>query len=492
MNNTKLSISTNTTNKVSISNFTNDQLKAYNELMKFIDSPFDNKDYKRALVGAAGTGKTFLVRALLSNSTLSYSLIGLSAPTHKACRVLGESIHISGIKVNTIQSDLGLRLNFDIDKFDPNNPPFDPKGKIKIGNYKLYIVDEASMINSRLCIFLEKTCVSNKCKIIFIGDDSQLAPVGEKYSSAFRNIKSYSLKQIVRQGEDNPVSYLLDLLRYDINHKTYKFLNYIQRFKEQFNADYTKGYQVCDANTFNQTVYNNFNDEELTRNVDYAKVISYTNLNVSSWNKFIRNSIIADSDKSILTKNDLIISYVTIVNEFNDCVIKNSEEYIINDIQNFTDSRYDKNGLKGFLVKFQAIHGGDITTPLFIIDHTDSYTVQKYVQINNSMIEAAKTARANIRNEKWKSYFAFKEYCLLMVNILSPDGKIITSRSLDYGFALTSHKSQGSTFDTALVDVNDIVFDKYGQPYTDAEEVNRRLYVACSRCKNKLYLKFGR
>ena len=492
MNNTKLSISASATNKVSTSNFTNDQLKAYDELMKFIDSPFDSKDYKRALIGAAGTGKTFLVRALLLNSTLSYSLIGLSAPTHKACRVLGESIHISGIKVNTIQSDLGLRLNFDIDKFDPNNPPFDPKGKIKIGNYKLYIVDEASMINSRLCIFLEKTCVSNKCKIIFIGDDSQLAPVGEKYSSAFRNIKSYSLKQIVRQGEDNPVSYLLDLLRYDINHKTYKFLNYIQRFKEQFNADYTKGYQVCDANTFNQTVYNNFNDEELTRNVDYAKVISYTNLNVSSWNKFIRNSIIADSDKSILTKNDLIISYVTIVNEFNDCVIKNSEEYIINDIQNFTDSRYDKNGLKGFLVKFQAIHGGDITTPLFVIDHTDSYTVQRYVQINNSMIEAAKTARANIRNEKWKSYFAFKEYCLLMVNILSPDGKIITSRSLDYGFALTSHKSQGSTFDTALVDVNDIVFDKYGQPYADAEEVNRRLYVACSRCKNKLYLKYGK
>lgn len=492
MNNTKLSISTSATNKVNTSNFTNDQLKAYNELMKFIDSPFDSKDYKRALIGAAGTGKTFLVRALLSNSTLSYSLIGLSAPTHKACRVLGESIHISGIKVNTIQSDLGLRLNFDIDKFDPNNPPFDPKGKIKIGNYKLYIIDEASMINSRLCIFLEKTCVSNKCKIIFIGDDSQLAPVGEKYSSAFRNIKSYSLKQIVRQGEDNPVSYLLELLRYDINHKTYKFLNYIQRFKEQFNADYTKGYQVCDANTFNQTVYNNFNDEELTRNIDYAKVISYTNLNVSSWNKFIRNSIIADSDKSILTKNDLIISYVTIVNEFNDCVIKNSEEYIINDIQNFTDSIYDKNGLKGFLVKFQAIHGGDITTPLFVIDHTDSYTIQRYVQINNSMIEAAKTARANIRNEKWKSYFAFKEYCLLMVNIISPDGKIITSRSLDYGFALTSHKSQGSTFDTALVDVNDIVFDKYGQPYADAEEVNRRLYVACSRCKNKLYLKFGR
>lgn len=51
---------------------------------------------------------------------------------------------------------------------------------------------------------------------------------------------------------------------------------------------------------------------------------------------------------------------------------------------------------------------------------------------------------------------------------------------------------QGSTFDTALVDVNDIVFDKFGHPYTDAEEINRRLYVACSRCKNKLYLRYGK
>ena len=43
-----------------------------------------------------------------------------------------------------------------------------------------------------------------------------------------------------------------------------------------------------------------------------------------------------------------------------------------------------------------------------------------------------------------------------------------------------------------FVDINDIVYDKYGNPYTDAEEINRRLYVACSRSKNKLYLKYGK
>lgn len=475
---------------VDISQFTNDQKKAYKELIDFIDKPFDKKDYKRALVGAAGTGKTYLVKALILNSSITSSLIGLAAPTHKACRVLGESIKISGIKASTIQSDLGLRLNFDIEKFDPTHPPFDPKGKIKIGNYRLYIVDESSMINRGLCTFLEKTCVSNKCKIIYIGDSSQLAPVGEKYSSAFKGVKTSTLKQIVRQGDDNPVSYLLELLRWDISHKSYEFLKHIQKVNEKFNEDYTKGYMVCNPSEFNDIVYNNFNDEALTSNVDYAKVIAYTNTAVSSWNKFIRNSIISDAHKSIITKNDLIISYTTIVNKFNECIIKNSEEYIIKDIVNYVDTQY---ALKGFMVRFQAIHGGDVTSPLFVVDHFDSFTIQKYFMISNSLIDAAKNARAGLRAQKWRDYFTFKESYLLLTNIVSPtDGKIVFSRDLDYGFSLTSHKSQGSTFDTALVDVNDIVYDKFGQPYTDAEEVNRRLYVACSRCKNKLYLKFGK
>ena len=186
----------------------------------------------------------------------------------------------------------------------------------------------------------------------------------------------------------------------------------------------------------------------------------------------------------------MIISYITIVNQFNDCIIKNSEEYILKDVVNYTHPQY---GLKGFMVRFTAIHGGSSTTPLFIIDHKDKFTIAQYVKISNEMIQAAKTASIKIRAQKWKDYYTFKESCLLLTNVINPTtGKIMFGRDLDYGFSLTSHKSQGSTFDTSLVDVNDIVFDKYGQPYTDAEEINRRLYVACSRCKNKLYLKYGR
>ena len=479
----------NCKDSVSTLNFTNDQLNAYNGLIEFINSPYEENDYKRALVGAAGTGKTYLVKALIKNCRYSYSTIGLSAPTHKACRVLHESIGITNIKPNTLQSDLGLRLNFDVDKFDYNNPPFDPKGRVKIGDYKLYIIDEASMINKQLCMFLEKTCKNNNCKIIYIGDSSQLAPVNEKYSYAFNNIKLFTLNQIVRQGEDNPISYLLDLLRFDIKHRSFTFLEYITKNRINFNEDNTKGYKVCTSQEFDNIVYNNFNDEALTNNIDFAKIIGYTNNNVSNWNKFVRNAIIKDADKSVITKNDLIISYITIVNQFNECIIKNSEEYILKDVVNYVHPKYQ---LKGFMIRFTAIHGGYNTTPLFVVDHKDIGNMMLYVKISNDLISTAKNANTRLRSQKWKEYYDFKENCLLLTNIISSDGKILFSRDLDYGFALTAHKSQGSTFDTTFVDVNDIVFDKYGRPYTDAEEINRRLYVSCSRSKNKLYLKYGK
>lgn len=489
MNITQFS-SANSKNAVSTLGFTKGQQEAYKGLLEFIHSDYNPNDFKRALVGPAGTGKTYLLKAVIKNCNTSYSLIGLSAPTHKACRVLNESIRLPNIKVNTLQSDLGLKLNFDVEKFDIKNPPFDPKGRIKIGDFKIYIVDESSMINRGLVTFLEKICKQNQCKIIYVGDDAQLSPVNEKYSSAFRGVQTYKLTEIVRQGDDNPVSKLLPLLRYDIEHKTYTFLNYIIKNREAFNSDFTKGYKVCTNNEFQQIVYNNFNDEELSHNVDFAKVIGYTNVCVSAWNKFIRNSIVKDCEKSIITKNDLIISYTTIVNKFNDAVIKNSEEYIINDIVNYVHPQYN---LKGFLIKFQAIHGGGIATPLFVVDHSDRFTIQMYAKISQELVDAAKRARANMRAQRWKDYFTFKEGCLLLTNILGSDGRtLIYGRDLDYGFALTSHKSQGSTFDTALVDVDDIVFDKNGVPYTDCEEVNRRLYVAASRCRNKLYLKFSK
>ena len=150
-------------------NFTDDQKVAFDKLIEFIKSDYDDKNFKIALTGAAGTGKTYLLRAVVEQCGLSYSTIGMAAPTHKACRVLSESIGLTRVKINTIASILGLRPNYDSTKFDINNPPFDPRGKIKIKGFSLYIVDEASMLDSNLCKLLEKFCRSYNCKIIYVG-----------------------------------------------------------------------------------------------------------------------------------------------------------------------------------------------------------------------------------------------------------------------------------------------------------------------------------
>lgn len=51
--------------------------------------------------------------------------------------------------------------------------------------------------------------------------------------------------------------------------------------------------------------------------------------------------------------------------------------------------------------------------------------------------------------------------------------------------------TQGSTYDTIFVDVNDMVYAKNGRPYNDRDDLLRRLYVACSRAHKELILCYG-
>ena len=469
-------------------NFTNDQQKAIDNIISFIAAPFNPAKYIVGLTGAGGTGKTFITKYIISHCKYSNSVIKCTSSTHKACRVFSQAL--DGKDVDTIQSTFGLRLDLRLEDFDPANPQFNPMAKPKLENIKLLLVDEASMLPSKLVTFICNECKKLKIKIIFIGDNYQLAPVNEKKSIAFdRCFKINQLKEIVRQAANNPITNLLELLRYDIEHHTYRFLEYISKNIGITNYnDINEGFCICGKESFRHLINMSFNDEAYKKNIDMYRIIAYTNACVSGWNSYIRNTIIQDSDKNIITKNDLIMSYETIVNEFMEIVINNSEEYIINDIVNFVDDTY---GFKGFLVKFQLIHGGMITRPLFIIDHRDKFTIQKYHKTITSLISSAKSASGGTRVSKWKAYYEFKKKYLIATNIIDRNGKTLYSRDIDYGFAITSHKSQGSTYDTVFVDLNDMVYDRMGKPYSNQDDLLRRLYVACSRASKELILCYG-
>ena len=445
------------------------------------DKLFITKDY-------IVTHNTFITKYIIAHCKYTNGVIKCTSTTHKACRVFSQAL--GGRKVDTIQSTFGLRLDLKLEDFDPANPQFNPMARPKLEDIKLLIIDEASMLPAKLVTFICNKCKDLNIKILFIGDAYQLAPVNEKKSIAFdRCFEVYPLTEVVRQGEDNPITNLLNILRSDIEHHTYNFVNYVaSHIGFMSYNEIGEGFTVCRPTEFKQLIDTSFHNEEYTRNIDMYRIIAYTNSAVAGWNNYIRNIIIKDANKNIITKNDLIMSYETIVDQFMDIVINNSEEYIINDIVDFIDDKY---GFKGFLIKFQLVHGGNITQPLFVIDHRDKYTVLQYHKTITNLINSARSARGAIRVTRWKEYYAFKKQYLIAANIIDRQGKILYSRDIDYGFAITAHKSQGSTYDTVFIDVNNMVYDKTGRPYTDQDDLLRRLYVGCSRAHKELILCYG-
>lgn len=470
------------------SGFTDDQRKAIDGILSFCDKDFTTDNYIVGLIGAGGTGKTYITNYIIDHCSYSSSVIKCTSSTHKACRVFSQAINYK--KVDTIQSTFGFRLDLALEDFNPDNPQFNPKAKPKLDNIKLLIIDEASMIPAKLITYINKKCKELGIKILYIGDASQLPPVNEKISIAFKTCAQvYELKQIVRQENTNPIKNLLDLLRYDIDNHTYRFIQYVSQNIGVMNYnEIGDGFAIVGPNAFKNSVDISFTDEKFTENIDLYRIIAYTNNCVNSWNHYIRNSIIKDAEKGIITINDLIMSYQTIVNEFNEVVVNNSEEYIIKDIVNYTDNKYQ---FKGYLVKFQMIHGGKITRPLFVVDHTDRYTMVRYDQVISDLLKSARNASGGTRAKKWNEYYDFKKKYLIATNIFK-DNRLAYSRDLDYGFAITAHKSQGSTYDTVFVDLNDMIYDKNGNIYSNADDLLRRLYVACSRASHNLILGYGR
>jgi len=470
-------------------NLTRDQEIASGEMIEFIGRDFNPSKYIVGLVGAGGVGKTYTINFIIKNCRYSRSVIRCAAPAHKACRVLSEAIE--GHPVDTIHSVFGFRPNLRLENFDPKNPQFASMGKTKLDGIKLLIIDESSMIPFKVVNYICDKCKELGIKVIFMGDDYQLSPPRERKSTAFsRCYVIYTLTQIVRQGINNPINPLLKMLRDDIDKRRYSFLDYIsKRVGKSFYNDIGEGYKVLTPTGFTEQVNHSFSDKAYTSNIDMYRIIAYTNNCVTGWNKYIRDTIIKDADRNILTKNDLVMSYETIVDEFLDVIINNSEEYIVNDITNFVDDKY---GFKGFLVRFQLVHGGMVTRPLFVIDHTDKFTINMYHKIKTTLTANGQNSHASNRVGKWNEYYDFKKKYLLAANIWDHrTGKIIHDRDIDYGFSLTAHKSQGSTYGSVFVNVNNIIYDKNGQPYADQDDLLRRLYVACSRTKKELILHYG-
>jgi len=463
---------------VNPSGFYPQQIEALNKLYDWYHNP---NSLEFVLKGFAGTGKTYIIKYFIKHIVSTSFCI--TAPTHKALRVIENQV---GYKGKTLQSLHGLRPNTDLATFSIDNVSFDPSGHAYLQNYSLVMIDECSMIPRGLFKLNHDRSKEFNTKILYIGDPYQLPPVNELVSDTFaRVVESFTLTEIVRQEEGNPLLELFSLLRFDIGNNKSTFLQHI--IKHRVNMNETQGYELMNESKFKERSLELFDSPQFIADIDWVRGTAFTNTCVTKWNTTIRNALL-ENPKDILSIHDIITSYNTILDDFNNPIIINSEDYIIKNIVDYVDEF----GIKTFCVNLQSIFDGRITTPFLIVDHTDKIGFAKYYKLLNYLHAQAYVHK---KTNAWKNYYNVKNKLLTMVSfkLNEANGHKTVKKDIDHGYNLTTHKLQGSTFGNMVVDLVDIVKPTTINGYSmnnDPKLRNKLIYVALSRATNKVLLKY--
>lgn len=158
--------------------------------------------YFHRIQGPAGSGKTTSVEEVVRRLLKRGISVAVTAPTHKAVRVLRQKLRAAGLEhipIRTTQSLLSLRPRQVADRQVFTRAKF-----AKPVQEAAVVVDECSMINLDMHEQHIRKWLS-AAYTIYVGDDAQLPPVGEERSPTF-DLKSFSqIETIMRQTEGNPV-----------------------------------------------------------------------------------------------------------------------------------------------------------------------------------------------------------------------------------------------------------------------------------------------
>jgi hypothetical protein len=422
------------------------------------------------LSGFAGTGKTTIIKKILDEN--KRKRIVVSAPTHKAKKVVMKTTGQDG---ETLQSLLGLRPDVDLDDFNPNDPKFNPIAKPKMDNYNFIIIDEASMINEDLFEMIKELAKYIRgIKILFMGDPAQIPPVGEKESIVFDDETGiedvHQLTQVMRQEDGNPLAFVYDSLR--------KNLMVLNGGFERKSAINSKGEGVIftdDNKKFRLKLKEFFTSEEYKKDHEFVKVIAWRNVTVMKSNKIIREYLFGKK-ANLLEVDDILMAYRSIRDSrqfFN--IIDNSADYGVMNVGKRTENEYKMWGYEVTL-RETLLDGEFKFQDVFILDHLDHDNLHHYAEMHDFLRDMGK-----LNKSKWKDYYAFRRSNLIMITIeefkdgsVRPYGEVI-AKDLDYGYAITGHKSQGSTYQHVMVLEDDMNLNPI------LKERNQIKYVALTR-----------
>lgn len=462
----------------------NDQQKsALYELEKFIED--DGTEI--TLSGYAGTGKSTIIGIFSKwlNNRIGRGNIVYTAPTHRANVITKQNN--PNANVYTLSALFGFTPDTDIameqGSLDLRELEFRAKNKMKYEPGQLIIIDEASMVQDGLYEYIQEIVAKHNGSVIYVGDSAQLRPVkSDHISKVFTSdgVPQITLTKVERTG-DNPILKEATRLRQgeglsyqtDINDRGQGIL-------------YTSDNASIDENLKQIVTSEEFNADPL-----HFRVLTATNAAVSAYNSKIRSLRYGKFAKPFV-KGDIIMGYSNKLRKPDGSYkLVNSGDYVI---QNVTDTtvkfKTDKGDIefKAFKLSIRPT-GGTVMDDfqLTVIDRNEPDSkLFEVVEYKDRLWKMAKEAKQNGQISKYRDLvqmaFNIDNELNITKNLEDNQGRLKIRKAIDYGYAQTVWKSQGSTYSKVLILSNEIDTFGYGK---DVMQLRNELrYVAVSRAKN--------
>lgn len=424
--------------------------------------------------GKAGTGKTTIAKEILKE--FEDEQIYVAAVSHKAKGVIKSSFgdDTRGKKFFSIAGLLGMK---GINDNDTQTTKFQVGLKVPLLDNPpaLLVIDEASMITEDVLkkIIDINSSLSRPFQMLFLGDIGQIQPIRDEQSEFYRTHKDLLNKKSdifnskhksklitrVRQGEANPILPYADYF-WENSQKENPELNPTQHIVRN-NQITDKGsllFSNSESEVLNSVIkaVKNAVEKGLTNHV---KIVTYHVNEKTELNQKIHEALFGkDSDYS---KGDMLILNSPYDLPDVNATMENSSEIQIKSIQ---DTDVDEFGVHTLYLEtngtaYTRTGNEQKDCVIQVVSRND---IGLYNQKLQELASYAKrqTNRA-LKKQAWSDFWEYK-------------GRYA---DVDFGYAITAHKSQGSTYDIVVVDEKDIM----GTTATSNQEKSELIYTALTR-----------
>ncbi len=459
---------------------TSDQDNLFQEIADFVVC--DDADIL-VVNGYAGTGKTTAIAAVISaldglrpvsEDGSKEEICHLLAPTGRAAKVL--SLY-AGKPASTIHKCIYRQKSVGADGFGqfslaPNRQA-----------HKLFIVDEVSLIGiddptrqstaqfgtgDLLRDLVDFVRAGHDCRLIMIGDDAQLPPVGldaspalsKEYMDSFGGVRYCSLTDVVRQQKESGILKNATKLREMIaSGEEFFTIDQLALETEGFD-DVVRitGGELLDS--LNQAYFSEYSKDD-------AVVLCRSNKRANRYNAGIRAQVFYDEERLVRGEKLMIVKNCY---QFLDGVkgmdyIANGDIAKLVSIKNYED-RYGLSFADARL-SFPDYDGVEIVAKV-CLDTLESESASLTYEQQNMLYNGVNEDYADLKTKK-KRWEAVRE------------DPYYNALQLKYANAITCHKSQGGQWSCVFID------NPFWQEELTVDDL-KWLYTAMTRAVEKVYL----